>query len=286
MSRLDLVTFWFSVGCRCAIGIVTKWCDFPPCDVTFLHLAFPLGDVTFLRLMWLKPGASSELYIARCPRTKPWKTPKKKRRNGGKKLMSLQKTIRQNSVRFFPYIHGIRFHGILLTLLFLNSWYSMGLLNSFGWSAFRGIFWQVKKTHGVSKTIWHVSIVFSGGHGLLFRHLFQKSFCLIRGFTYFLTFTPIPCEVIQFDEHIWFFKMGRGKTHQLAIWFFVWLVSLRSPKGILHFIADISGWWNLYTWDSETWQLKWGTSRTTVRVRPFVGFLEGGWRFSFDKMFF
>ena len=24
MSRLDLVTFWFSVGCRCAIGIVTK----------------------------------------------------------------------------------------------------------------------------------------------------------------------------------------------------------------------------------------------------------------------
>jgi len=23
-----------------------------------------------------------------------------------------------------------------------------------------------------------------------------------------------------------------------------------SPKGILHFIADISGWWNLYTWDS------------------------------------
>ena len=58
MSRLDLVTFWFSVGCRCAIGIVTKWCDFPPCDVTFLHLAFPLGGVTFLRVMWLKPGAS------------------------------------------------------------------------------------------------------------------------------------------------------------------------------------------------------------------------------------
>ena len=24
MSRLDLVNFWFSVGCRCAIGIVTK----------------------------------------------------------------------------------------------------------------------------------------------------------------------------------------------------------------------------------------------------------------------
>ena len=62
MSRLDLVTFGFSVGCRCAIGIVTKWCDFPPCDVTFLHLAFPLGDVTFLRLMWLKPGACSCSY--------------------------------------------------------------------------------------------------------------------------------------------------------------------------------------------------------------------------------
>ena len=59
MSRLDLVTFQFSVGCRCAIGIVTKWCDFPPCDVTFLHLAFTLGDVTFLRVMWLKPGVSS-----------------------------------------------------------------------------------------------------------------------------------------------------------------------------------------------------------------------------------
>ena len=58
MSRLDLVTFQFSVGCRCAIGIVTKWCDFPPCDVTFLHLAIPLGDVTFLRVMWLKPGVS------------------------------------------------------------------------------------------------------------------------------------------------------------------------------------------------------------------------------------
>ena len=50
MSRLDLVTFRFSVGCRCAIGIVTKWCDFPPCDVTFLHLAITLGDVTFLRV--------------------------------------------------------------------------------------------------------------------------------------------------------------------------------------------------------------------------------------------
>ena len=69
MSRLDLVTFWFSVGCRRAIGIATKWCDFPPCDVTFPHLAFPLGDVTFLRLMWRKPGAcnsglkiSGELY--------------------------------------------------------------------------------------------------------------------------------------------------------------------------------------------------------------------------------
>ena len=24
MSRLDLVTFWFSVGCRCAIGIVEE----------------------------------------------------------------------------------------------------------------------------------------------------------------------------------------------------------------------------------------------------------------------
>ena len=57
MSRLDLVTFRFSVECRCAIGIVAKWCDFPPCDVTFLHLAIPLGDVTFLRVMWLKPGA-------------------------------------------------------------------------------------------------------------------------------------------------------------------------------------------------------------------------------------
>ena len=68
MSRLDLVNFWFSVGCRCAIGFVTKWCDFPPCDVTFLHLAFPLGDVTFLRLMWLKPGASSilQLLLALC----------------------------------------------------------------------------------------------------------------------------------------------------------------------------------------------------------------------------
>ena len=59
MSRLDLVTFQFYVGCRCAIGIVTKWCDFPPCDVTFLHLAIPLGDVTFLRVMWLKPGVST-----------------------------------------------------------------------------------------------------------------------------------------------------------------------------------------------------------------------------------
>ena len=60
MSRLDLVTFRFSVECRCAIGIVAKWCDFPPCDVTFLHLAIPLGDVTFLRVMWLKPGACNE----------------------------------------------------------------------------------------------------------------------------------------------------------------------------------------------------------------------------------
>ena len=60
MSRLDLVTFRFSVECRCAIGIVAKWCDFPPCDVTFLHLAIPLGDVTFLRVMWLKPGACTD----------------------------------------------------------------------------------------------------------------------------------------------------------------------------------------------------------------------------------
>ena len=66
MSRLDLVTFWFSVGCRCAIGIVTKWRDFPPCDVTFLHLAFPLGDVTFLRVMWLKPGASMYIFFESC----------------------------------------------------------------------------------------------------------------------------------------------------------------------------------------------------------------------------
>ena len=62
MSRLDLVTFRFSVGCRYAIGIVTKWCDFPPCDVTFLHLAITLGDVTFLRVMWLKPGVSRWLH--------------------------------------------------------------------------------------------------------------------------------------------------------------------------------------------------------------------------------
>ena len=59
MSRLNLVTFRFSVGCRCAIGIVTQWCDFPPCDVTFLYLAVTLGDVTFRRVMWLKPGACS-----------------------------------------------------------------------------------------------------------------------------------------------------------------------------------------------------------------------------------
>ena len=59
MSRLDLVTFQFSVGRRCAIGIVTKWCDFPPCDVTSLHLAIKLGDVTLRRVMWLKPGACS-----------------------------------------------------------------------------------------------------------------------------------------------------------------------------------------------------------------------------------
>ena len=59
MSRLDLVTFQFSVGCRCAIGIVTKWCDFPPCDVTSLHLAIKLGDVTLRCVMWLKPGACS-----------------------------------------------------------------------------------------------------------------------------------------------------------------------------------------------------------------------------------
>ena len=59
MARLNLVTFRFSVGCRCAIGIVTQWCDFPPCDVTFLYLAVTLGDVTFRRVMWLKPGACS-----------------------------------------------------------------------------------------------------------------------------------------------------------------------------------------------------------------------------------
>ena len=57
MSRLNLVTFRFFVGGRYFIGIVTKWCDFPPCDVTFLHLAVTLGDMTFRRVMWLKPGA-------------------------------------------------------------------------------------------------------------------------------------------------------------------------------------------------------------------------------------
>ena len=37
MSRLNLVTFRFSVGCRGATGIVTKWCDLPPFSISHLH---------------------------------------------------------------------------------------------------------------------------------------------------------------------------------------------------------------------------------------------------------
>ena len=53
MSRLNLPTFAFSVGCRCASRIATTWCNFPPCDVTFLHL------------MWLKPANCARMRSSR-----------------------------------------------------------------------------------------------------------------------------------------------------------------------------------------------------------------------------
>ena len=46
MSRLNWLTFRFSVRWRCACGIVTKWCDFPLYDVTS-----PISQLHWV--MWL-----------------------------------------------------------------------------------------------------------------------------------------------------------------------------------------------------------------------------------------
>ena len=72
--------------------------------------------------------------------------------------------------------------------------------------------------------------------------------------------------MIQFDEHIFQNGVGEKNNYKKRDFLLFGLVkNLRSPKGILHFIADISGWWNLYTWESETWQLKDDRSGPTVR---------------------
>jgi len=64
MPQLNLPTFAFSVGCRYASRIATAWCNFPPCDLTFL-LALTLADVTFLHLMWLKPANCARMRSSR-----------------------------------------------------------------------------------------------------------------------------------------------------------------------------------------------------------------------------
>ena len=140
--------------------------------------------------------------------------------------MNLQKTIRQNGVfLFFPIsMASNSIHGILLTLLFLNSWYLMGLLDSFGCSARS---WQVKNTvtRGVSKTIWHVSIVFFRWTWTFVQTFFSEILLLIRGFTYFLR---SPRFVVRWSNLTvaYFFKMGSGKktTYKNSRFFVCWLV--------------------------------------------------------------
>ena len=65
MSRLNLVTLRFSVGCRCAIGSVTKWCDFPP--LMWLSSISQLHWVMWLSAAWcdLSPALVYMIWEAR-----------------------------------------------------------------------------------------------------------------------------------------------------------------------------------------------------------------------------
>ena len=222
-------------------------------DCWWKSLTLPILDLVRLTA-WNPPP--SELYIARCPIIKQWKnTPKKTK----KRRQETDESTKHYTAKWcFCFSTSMASNSMASSLpcCFWILGYLMGLLNSFGCSASS---WQVKKTHGVSKTSWHVSIAFSGEHGLLFRHVFWNP-SVDSWFHLFFTFTPICCEVIQFDGCI-FFQNGVGEQNPpnkpLIFCLFGLVKNLRSPKGILHFIADISGWWNLYSWESETWPLKW-----------------------------
>ena len=114
---------------------------------------------------------------------------------------------------FFPYIHGIQFHGILLTLV-LN-----GSLKQF--RMFGQLLASKKNSWCLKNHLTRFHCLFRWNMDFLFRICFWNPF-LDSCFHVFFMFTTFPCEMIQFDLRI-IFSNGLGLFNHQQTRFVFWL---------------------------------------------------------------